>query len=155
AAHVRPPHAAAPEAEADVLEDREVREERVRLEDGVDVALVGRLASDGLLAEVDRAGVRLLEAADHAQRRRLAAAGGAEEREEAAALDLERDVVDGGDVVELLGDAVEPDVGGDRAGGGLALGLHAALDGHQRASTRASGFVIPVTWRMLSSQRRA
>src|SRR5207248_5572382 len=102
AAHVRPAHAAAPEAEADVLEDREMREERIRLEDGVDVALVGRLAGDGLLAEVDRAGVRLLEASDHPQRRRLATAGGAEEREEAAALDLQRDVVDGGDVVELL-----------------------------------------------------
>ena len=97
-------HAAATQAERHVLEDRQVREERVRLEDGVDVALVGRPAGDRLLAEVDRALGRLLEAADHPQRRRLAAAGRAEQGEEAAAVDLERELVDGDHVVEALRD---------------------------------------------------
>ena len=63
----------------DVLEDRQVREERVALEDRVHVALVRRKAGDGPVAEVDDAIVRLLEAADHAQRRRLAAAGRSEQ----------------------------------------------------------------------------
>ena len=39
-------HAAPPQAEGDVLEDRQVREERVRLEDRVDVPLVGRQPAD-------------------------------------------------------------------------------------------------------------
>ena len=104
---------AAAQAEGDVLEDGQVREERVGLEDGVDVALVRRPPRDRLLAEVDRALARLLEPADHAQRRRLATAGGAEQREEAAAVDLERELVHGDNVVEALRHAVEPDVGVD------------------------------------------
>ena len=84
----------APQPEGDVLEDRQVREERVALEDGVDVSLVRRQPGHRLLAEVDRAGVRLLEAADHPQRRRLAAARGPEQGEERPVLDLERDLVD-------------------------------------------------------------
>ena len=89
-----------------------MREERVALEDGVDVALVGRQADDVAVAEEDAALGRLLEAADHAQRRRLAAAGRPEQREERAARDLERDAVDGDDVVEALDNVLEPDVGG-------------------------------------------
>ena len=53
---------------------------------------------------------RQLEAADHAQGGRLAAAGGAEHREELAAVDLEREVVDRGDVMEAFGDSLEMDV---------------------------------------------
>ena len=103
--------ALAAEAERDVLEDRQVGEERVALEDRVHVAPVRREPGHVLVAEEDAALVRLLEAADHPQRRRLAAARRAEQREEAAALDLERDVVHGDDVVEPLRDALEPDVG--------------------------------------------
>ena len=110
------------EPEGDVVGDRQVREERVALEHGVDVALVRRQAGDVAVAEVDGARGRLLEAADHAQARRLAAARGAEQGEEAPARDLERDVVDRGDVVEALRHALEPDVGrGHR-------GLRPALD---------------------------
>ena len=94
--------ALAAQPEGDVLEDRQVREERVALEDGVDVALVRRQSGDCAVAEVDRSRARLLEAADHAERRRLAAARRAEQRVELAALDLEREVVDGDDIVELL-----------------------------------------------------
>ena len=50
-----------------------------------------------------------LEPRDHAQRRRLAAARRAEQRDELALRDLERDVVDGGDVAVLLGHAIEDD----------------------------------------------
>ena len=103
--------ALAPEPKGDVLEDRQMREERVALEDGVHVALVRRQPDDVTVAELDRALVRLLEAADHPQRRRLAAAGRPEQREEGAGRDLERDAVDGDDVVEALDDLLEPDVG--------------------------------------------
>ena len=104
-------HALTLQPESDVVRDGQVREERVRLEDGVDVALVRRQADDVTVAEEDPALVRLLEAADHAQRRRLAAARRAEQREEAAVLDLEREVVDGDHAVELLRDAFQADVG--------------------------------------------
>src|SRR5262249_23128162 len=83
------PASLAPKPERDVLEDRQMREERVALEDRVHVSLVGRRPAHLAVTEVDRAGGRLLEAADHPQRRRLAAARRPEQREEAAALDLE------------------------------------------------------------------
>ena len=76
------------QAVADVLGDRHVREERVVLEDRVDVARVRRAARDVLAAERDAAGVGLLEAGDHAQRRRLARARRAEQREELAVGDV-------------------------------------------------------------------
>ena len=44
----------APQPEGDVLEDREVREERVGLEHRVDVTLVGRQLADVAVAEQDR-----------------------------------------------------------------------------------------------------
>src|SRR4029077_3871232 len=88
------------QAEGDVLEDGQVREECVALEDRVHVPLVRRQARDGPVSEEDRAGARLLEAADHPERRRLPAAGGAEQREEATLLDLERQVIDRRHVVE-------------------------------------------------------
>jgi hypothetical protein len=102
---------AAAEAEGDVLRDREVREERVALEDRVHVAPVRRQPGDVAVAEVDRAGGGILEAPDHAERRRLAAPGGAEEGEEAAALERERNVVHRDDVVEALGHGIETNVG--------------------------------------------
>ena len=102
------------EPEGDVVLDRHVREERVALEHRVDVALVRRQPDDVLVAQVDVALGRLLEAADHAQRRRLAAARRAEQREERAARDLDRDSVDGNRVVEPLDDAIEADVRGRR-----------------------------------------
>ena len=126
--------------ECDVLEDREVREERIGLEHGVDVPLVGRQADHVSVAEIDRAGSRLLEAADHPQGRRLAAAGGAEQREELPRLDRERDVVDGGDVVEALRDAFEPDV---RRLSGMRR-LHPLRDTHQGQSIFAMTCLICV-----------
>ena len=97
--------------ERDVLLDRHVREQRVALEDRVDVALVRRHVRDVDAAELDRALGRLLEAADHPQRRRLAAARGPEQREEAAARDVQVERVDGDLLAEALGHAAQRDVG--------------------------------------------
>ena len=58
----------------DVVQHRHVREQRVLLEDGVDVALVRRGADRVDAADQDLALVGLLEAGDHPQRRGLAAA---------------------------------------------------------------------------------
>ncbi len=66
-----------------------MREERVVLEHGVDVALRRRDARDVDARELDMAGVGTLEAGDHAQRRRLPGAGRPEQREELAGGDLE------------------------------------------------------------------
>ena len=59
--------------EGDVVGDVQVLEQRVALEDGVHVALVGRHGLDRLALEEDAPLARLLEARDHAQRRGLAA----------------------------------------------------------------------------------
>ena len=53
------------------------------------------------------AGVRLLEAGDHAQRRRLARARRAEQREELAVRDVQVDVVDRDDVAVGLARALD------------------------------------------------
>src|SRR5262245_35148303 len=99
----------AAQTEADVLLDREVRKERVALEDGIDGAQVRWRPGDLALADDDPAGVRSLEARDHPESRRLSAAGRAEQREELAAPDLERDIVHRGHVVEGLAHALEDD----------------------------------------------
>jgi hypothetical protein len=88
-----------------------VREERVGLEDGVDVAAVGRVLGDVVTAEEDAAVGRVLEAADHPQRGRLAAAGGSEQRIERPARDLEVERVDRGHVPKSLCDPLQADVG--------------------------------------------
>src|SRR5439155_24340673 len=74
-------HALAPEPERDVLEDREVREERVALEDRVDVTPVRRQPRHVAVAEQDRPLARLLEPPDHPERRPLPAARRAENAE--------------------------------------------------------------------------
>ena len=95
------------EAEGDVVADGQVGEEGVALEDGVDLALVGRQVGDVAAVEEDAAGVGLLEAGGQAQHGRLAAAARAEEGEELALPEPEGDVVDGPDGAEPLGDAAE------------------------------------------------
>ena len=78
---------------------RQVRVERVVLEDHRDVALLRRQVVDDAAADRDRAVGDLLEPRDHAQRGRLAAARRADEDEELAVADVEREVVDGLDAV--------------------------------------------------------
>jgi hypothetical protein len=133
--------ALAAQAEGDVLEQGQVGEERVALEDRVHVPFVRRQARDGPVAEVDRPGTRLLEAADHPQRRRLPAARGPEQREEAALLDLEREVVDRRDAVEALRQALEPHIDDRRRGIHGSVG-GAQLLGHPVSPARSGGAPI-------------
>ena len=99
--------ALAAQAEGDVVPNVEVLEERVALEDGVDVALVGRRAGDVLALEQDRARGRV------ARSRRSSAASSscrsrrAEQREELAARDVEVEVVDDGLLAEQLRQAAQ------------------------------------------------
>src|SRR5205085_3200986 len=106
-----PRHAPDAEAVADVLLHAHVREERVVLEDGVDVALVRRPAGHVRSGELDPAGIGPLEPRDQPQRSRLPGARGTEEREELAPRDREVDAVDRDDVAIGLADLDEPDVG--------------------------------------------
>ena len=97
------------QAVGDVLLDGHVREQRIGLEHQVDRALVGRHVGHVGAVDQDSPAGRVLEAREHPQQRRLAAAGAAEDREQFALLDLERNVVDGGDVAVALGDALDAD----------------------------------------------
>jgi hypothetical protein len=74
AAHLGAVDLPALEAEGDVALDRQVREQRVGLEDRVDVAPERRALRDVIAAEEHAARGGLLEPADHAQGRGLAAA---------------------------------------------------------------------------------
>ena len=96
-------------AERHVVEHAHVREQRVVLEDGVDVALVGRDPRDVRALEADPSRRGLLEPGDHPQRRRLAAPRRAEHREELAAADLEVRVLDRGEPTEALRHVVDVD----------------------------------------------
>jgi hypothetical protein len=96
---------------AHVLRDVHVREQGVVLEHRVDVATVRRHARDRLAREIDLALGGLLEARDHAQGRRLAAARRAEERVERPARHDEVHAVDGDDVAEALGHALDVHIG--------------------------------------------
>ena len=104
---------AAANAEADVLLDAQVREERVLLEDHPDPARVRRHedagAEDGAALDRDLAGVGALEARDEAEQRRLPAAARAEQGDELPALDAELAVEHGLDVAEALRHAVRTD----------------------------------------------
>jgi hypothetical protein len=107
---LRRAHAAVSQPVRDVVEHRQVREQRVRLEDRVDVALVRRQGAHVAAADEDRAVVGLLEAGDQPQRRRLAAARRPEQRQELAVANGEVDAVDGRDRAEALRDPPQLDV---------------------------------------------
>ena len=100
-------HAAHLQAVLDVLRDGHVREQRVLLEHGVDVAAPRGQRRDVDAAEPDRPGGGLLEARDHAQHRGLAGSRGAQDREQFAVADGEVGALDGhdcSDCAELLAD---------------------------------------------------
>jgi hypothetical protein len=88
-----------------------VRKQRVGLEHHVDRALVRRDALERLAIEIKLALGRFLEACQHAQQRGLAAARRAEQGEELALVDVEREVVDGGEGTEPLGHVLKRDIG--------------------------------------------
>ena len=86
----------------DVVQHGHVREQGVLLEDGVDLALVGRHPDRVPAADEDLALVWLLEAGDHPQRRGLAAPGRPQERQELALAHPETDRVNRGQRTEAL-----------------------------------------------------
>ena len=95
--------------EGHVVGHAHVGKERVLLEHGVDVALVGRHSGDVGTLEKDPSRGRLLEAGDHLQRGGLAAAGGSEHGEELTPPDGEVGVLDGDEVAVLLAHVIESD----------------------------------------------
>ena len=103
----------------DVGEDVHVREQRVILEDGVDVAPIGSEPLSGLAKDLDVAGGWLFETGDQTQTGRLARTGRSEHGEELALLDLQGDAVDGADGTEVPGDVLEQDGGGGCGQGGV------------------------------------
>ena len=123
---LRPSHALAPQAEGDVLEDRQVREERVALEDGVDVALVRRQADD-VAGRRGRSRPSVGSSKPPIIRSVvvLPQPDGPSSAKNEPARDLERDPVDRDDVVEALRDVLEADVGGGRAARGRGFQLDA------------------------------
>ena len=84
-----------------------MREQRVVLEDGVDVALERRALGDVDAVEEHLAGGGQLEAGDHPQDGGLARAGRPEQGEELAVRDVEVDPVDGPDIAEGLDQAAQ------------------------------------------------
>ena len=90
------------QAERDVLLHVQVREQRVVLEDRVDVALVRRGLGHVLTIEEDLAFRRTLEASDHPEGRGLPTTGRTEHREELARWHLQVDARDGREIAEAL-----------------------------------------------------
>lgn len=87
-----------------------MREERVFLEYGVDLALVGRDVHDVLAVEEDLALGGLQEAAEDAQQRRLATAGGTEQGDELIFVNVQADALeDDLPVLKALDDILELD----------------------------------------------
>ena len=78
------------QTERDILRNIQVRKQRVALENRVDLTLIRRNVVQTLAVEEHIAGIRLLKAADNAQRGRFAAAGRTEQRHELTALDGQR-----------------------------------------------------------------
>ncbi len=99
------------EAIADILLHAHMREERVGLEHHVHRPVIGRHVRHVLTVDEDLAARGRLEAREHAQQRRLAAARSAEKGEELALDDVDRHIVDGREVTELLGDLLDADEG--------------------------------------------
>src|SRR5690606_31619028 len=104
---------------------------------------IGRDAAQILPVEQDAALARLLEAGEHAQERGLAAARRAEQREELALVDRQRQIVDGGEVAEPLGDVLEGDIGACRR---IVPRREASADAAERFHAGSPGFRYPGRW---------
>ena len=99
-----------PRDEEQILFDRQVLVERELLGHVADFALDARAVAPHVETEHrSLPGVGRQQAADHADGRRLAGAVGAEEADDFARRDAQRDVVDGDDSVERLGEAGDVD----------------------------------------------
>ena len=84
-------------------------ERGVVLEHEADAPVLGRDAGGVLAQDQDAAGVGLLEARDHSQKRRLAAAARSQKGGQRAVRHLDRDVVEGDEVAELLPGLLDDD----------------------------------------------
>ena len=80
-----------PQPEGHVFKNVEMREQRVSLKDGVDLALIGRQIVDAHALKVQVARSGRFKTADDSQCRRLAAAGGTEQRDELLVMNSEVD----------------------------------------------------------------
>jgi hypothetical protein len=96
-----------PQAVLDVLAHAHVRKERVVLEHGVHVALVGREVGYVAPRQLYPSFIGPLEARDHAQAGRLARARRAQQREELVFSNFQVDPVDRHEVAERLASPVE------------------------------------------------
>jgi hypothetical protein len=121
-------HVGAAQAEGDVLVDRQVREERVALEHHIHRAFVRRDIVHVLARDADGARGGRLETAEHAHHCGLAAAGGAEQGEEFLSVDLEGQIINGGEIAKGFGDALELD---ERLFGRVCPGRKHRLFGHE------------------------
>src|SRR5205823_11391437 len=110
------------EAEREVVVDRHVRVERIRLEHHGDVARARGDVVDDAVADQDPSFRDRLEPGEHAQGGRLAAPGRPDEHEELAVGDLDVEVVHGGRLVEDLADVVEGDRGHQDGSSGVLAG---------------------------------
>ena len=90
------------EAEGDVLLHRHVGEEGIGLEDDPELPFLGDEVVDDPAVVDDLPACGRLESRDHPEDRRLPAAAGAEKTDELTLLDLESDMVDGGQPAVLL-----------------------------------------------------
>src|SRR5690606_4378254 len=98
----------------------------------------GRNSGQILPVEKDAAMGGLLETGKHAQQRGLAAARGAKEGEELAFVDVEREIVDGGEVAEALGHIRKADIGTRRrVGPGREIAADIAGRSHRRRSPKS------------------
>ena len=95
------------QAEGDVLEDVHVLEQRVVLEHEADVALLDRQIVDALTPDEHVAIGGPFQPGDHPQHGGLAAAAGPEQGHQLAFPDGEGDLVDRGDLAELLGNVFQ------------------------------------------------
>ena len=103
------------QGEGDVLEDVEMREQRIVLEDDTEVALFRREICDVAAVDRDAPGIELDEAGDRHQRRRLAGAAEAEQGDELARRDVERDIVDRDEIAVALAEMADLDGGAGHA----------------------------------------
>ena len=113
------------EAERDVVEHGQVREEAVGLEDHAHVALVGRYPRDVAATDLDAPGGRVVQAGEDPQHRRLAATRRPEQGDQLTGGHLEVEAVQGPEGAEVAGEVVQ----GDRPARAVVLSraVHAGL----------------------------